>query len=142
MSGPVAACFCGAVRIPVAAALSAPINCHCGQCRALSGAAFTTWVSLPRSQCQLPDPGVVAGFKPTQNLTRWSCRRCASHVFTEDVRLADIVGIPAGAFPDAVVPPPKRDYFIHHKPGWHQQHLASIPQFGGESGYEPVDGAR
>lgn len=127
-----AQCYCGQVRLQFATAPQSVIHCHCGQCRRLSGAAFTTWASFPRAAMALT--GGPAAFQATPHVLRHFCGRCGSHVYTLDARMPDIVGVPAGVV-DGELPPPKAHYFVHHKAAWHAVG-DGLKQFGGETGYE------
>ena len=40
-------CLCGGIRYEIDAELKAVSNCHCGQCRKASGAAFGTGATIP-----------------------------------------------------------------------------------------------
>lgn len=112
-------CFCGAVAVTVPAPLRSPVNCHCGECRRLSGAAFTTWITAPREQVEVHNAEGLTLFSPTPNLQRAFCRTCGSHVFTEDARLPRAYGFPAGLFEGEAIEPPERDYFLEDKAPWY-----------------------
>lgn len=131
-------CFCGAVTITVPVPLRRPINCHCGQCRRLSGAAFTTWITVARELTEIGGAELVSEYAPTPNLRRSFCRRCGAHVFTADARLPAALGVPAGVFEGQTIEPPNRDFFVGDKAAWY-----SIPPgsrcFGGATGTEPID---
>src|SRR3546814_12133208 len=43
-------CLCGAVRYAVADAFAYAMNCHCGQCRRATGAAFKPFAGLARDR--------------------------------------------------------------------------------------------
>lgn len=129
----IGACFCGAVEIRCLVKAQSVINCHCGQCRRLSGAAFTTWVSLPRQATTVSGEAALGSFAPTENCLRCFCKHCGSHVFTEDKRIPSILGVPAGILTTALNSNPSGHYFFDNKAEW----LActdSLPKFGGESG--------
>lgn len=113
------ACFCGAVSVTAPSPLRRPDNCHCGQCRRLSGAAFTTWVTAPREQVVVNNAEGLTVFSPTPNLQRWFCKTCGSHVFTADARLPKAYGFPAGLFEGEAIEPPVQDYFLEDKAVWH-----------------------
>ncbi len=132
-----AACYCGAVQLHCSAAPESVIHCHCGQCRRLSGAAFSTWVSLPREACVLSGADSLSVYSPTPNGRRHFCRACGTHVFTEDARMPQIYGVPAGLFSEAAALHPSQHFFVSHKAAWHQIGDA-LPQRGGASGYEPL----
>ena len=129
-------CYCAAVTIKTDAAPSSVVNCHCGQCRRLSGAAFTTWASFPRTAITTTGDEPLSSFHVTPNVTRHFCRVCGSHVFTADARLPKILGVPAGALEGGPIGSPSAHYFVDHKASW-QAICDGQPQFGGESGMTP-----
>lgn len=57
-------------------------------------------------------------FKPTDNLERFFCRRCGSHVFTADRRLPLVYGFPAGLFEGEAIEAPTDHYFVDDKVAW------------------------
>ena len=131
-------CFCGTVKLRVFEPLAAPINCHCGQCRRLNGAAFTTWFSVPERHLEISGEASLSEFSPTENLTRKFCKFCGAHVVTQDKRSPKIVGIHAGTFDSEKLPKPKADYFVTDKAAWFD-----IPPgtkcFGGKTGFESIE---
>lgn len=130
-------CYCGAVSFSASTAPRAIINCHCGQCRRLSGAAFSTWVSLAREDVMLAGADCLTPFNATLNCRRHFCRHCGSHVFTEDRRMPDILGLPAGVFSSTLPHGPSGHYFVDHQVNWHTI-SDTLPCHGGESGSEKV----
>jgi len=133
-----AGCYCGAVEIRAATSPKSIVNCHCGLCRRLSGAAFTTWVSLAREGLSVSGSESIGVFSPTSNVLRHFCKTCGTHVFTEDKRLPSIYGVPAGAIKGSRSLQPSAHYFVTHKADWHEI-SDSLPRFGGESGVENLD---
>jgi hypothetical protein len=134
-----ARCYCSAVRIQFNAAPKSVIHCHCGQCRRLSGSAFTTWVSFSRQAMELVGEASLSEFRATSNVLRRFCSHCGSHIYTTDSRATEIVGVPSGVIVGEL-PPPKAHYFVHHKAAWHAIGDA-LRQFGGETGFEPIPSA-
>ncbi|MFT4242467.1 MAG: GFA family protein [Acidovorax sp.] len=130
-------CYCGAVSVTVSATLGKLSHCHCGQCRRLSGAAFTTWLTAPRDAMALSGAEHLTAFKPTERLERFFCKVCGAHVFTVDERLPTRYGFPAGLFEGVAMEEPKDHYFVSDKAAWF-----SLPPgarcFGGVSGMEPM----
>jgi hypothetical protein len=132
-----ARCYCGAVALHSTAAAQSVVNCHCGQCRRLSGAAYTTWVSLAKHEVQQIGTDNLVAFNATSNVTRHFCKVCGSHVFTVDKRHPKIMGVPAGVIESQLPSQPKAHYFVSHMAAWHAV-SDGLPQFGGESGVEPM----
>jgi len=112
-------CYCGAVSVTVPSPLRRPGNCHCGECRRLSGAAFTTWITAAREQVAVNNPEGLSTFHPAPNLQRSFCKTCGSHVMTADGRLPKVYGFPAGLFEGEAIEPPDADYFLEDKAGWY-----------------------
>jgi hypothetical protein len=129
-------CYCAAVSMQATAAPKSVVNCHCGQCRRLSGAAFTTWASFAKTAVVTTDGAPLSSFQVTPNVTRHFCPVCGSHVFTSDTRLPNILGVPAGALDGQALNRPSAHYFVDHKASWHAV-CDGMPQFGGESGTTP-----
>ena len=113
-------CFCTAVTVTASGPLRRPGNCHCGECRRLSGAAFTTWITAPREQVVIGNAEGLTLFAPTANLQRAFCSRCGSHVFTADARLPKVYGFPAGLFEGEAIEAPGEDYFLEDKACWYR----------------------
>ncbi len=130
-------CHCGVISLRVAAAPRAPINCHCGLCRRLSGSAFTTWVTAKVVEVTIGGESALSEYQPTENLARLFCRQCGTHILTKDKRHPGILGIPAGLLEDLDVPPPKGEYFVSHKARWFSI-TSGLPCFGGNSGFDAV----
>lgn len=131
-------CYCGAVGVQSASPPTSIINCHCNQCRRLSGAAFTTWLSLPRQATVISGKANLQHFAPSENGLRYFCKHCGTHVFTEDKRMPDILGVPAGILSTALPSNPSGHYFFSDKAKW-TACGDDTPKFGGPSGFERVD---
>ena len=132
-----ASCFCGAASLTVPLPLRPPIHCHCGQCRRLSGAAWTTWVSAPLPAVSIQGQDALRSFAATPNVLRHFCGRCGTHVFTADARMPNVLGIPAGILPTECLPKAKGHYFVSDKAAW-----ATLPEgepcFGDPTGMESL----
>lgn len=134
-----ARCYCGAVMLRSQVAAQSVVHCHCGQCRRLGGAAFTTWVSVRKSGVQVSGGEHLASFGATAHVLRHFCKTCGTHVFTADSRNPKILGVPAGIIDAPFQPEPTAHYFVSHQAAWCAI-SDELPRFGGESGFEPVDG--
>ena len=115
----------------VAAEVRSVIHCHCGECRRLSGGAFTTWVSMPRKTMSVFGEESLSPFSVTANVTRHFCTICGTHVFSTDLRVPKIAGVPAGIIEGAFPLLPSAHYFVDDKAAWYTI-TDALPQFGGE----------
>ena len=130
-------CYCGRVQVRVQKPLQSQVNCHCSQCRRLSGAAFTTWLSIKLDELVISGEAALSTYHPTDNLTRQFCKFCGTHIRTLDRRQPGIAGLHAGTFEGQELSIPQADYFVSHKASWFEMPLGS-KRFGGETGFEPI----
>jgi len=130
-------CHCGGYLASLIKPPGSMVNCHCGLCRQLSGAAFSTWVTVRVDAISILRSDGIRRYRPTDNLARAFCEICGTHVFTEDRRLPGKIGVPAGIIVDGTLPEPAAHYFVDDKAAWHSIRDA-MPCFGGENGMTPL----
>ena len=136
-----ARCFCGAVSLRFDAAVKSVINCHCGECRRLSGSAFTSWAAFARDAVGVEGSTALTAFDVTRNVRRYFCSTCGSHAYTSDQRHPGLLGVPAGLIEGGALPRPSAHFFADHRAAWTDIDDA-LPRFGGESGHQRAgDGA-
>ena len=91
-------CYCGRVQVRVQKPLRPPVNCHCSQCRRLSGAVFTTGLSIKLDALVISGEAALSTHHPTDNLNRQFCKLCGTHIRTLDRQQPGIAGLHAGTF--------------------------------------------
>lgn len=101
-------CFCGAVRYRAASHTDSVAHCHCGHCRAASGAPFMTWVEVPRADLDWTDgePGAYRHSSDWRSpVTRRFCRECGTSL-TYERDDSEYLDVALGSLdePDAVRP--------------------------------------
>ena len=132
-----ASCYCGRVQLRAAYGAIGAAHCHCGQCRRLSGAPFSTYVTVGANAYTLSGGEHVVAFAATPNMTRHFCGRCGSHVYTSDRQFPDSVGVSAGAITEQSLVRPESHYFFSDKIEWCPV-ADDLPEFGGESGTQAL----
>lgn len=101
----IGSCFCGAVELEVTGTPEAMGYCHCGSCRAWSGApvnAFSLWKS--QSVCVTSGGEHVATFQKTEFSQRRYCAKCGGHLMTNHPSLG-LVDVFAATIPSLVFEP-------------------------------------
>ena len=86
-------CRCGAVRYACAEDYSHAVHRHCSACRRSSGAAFMTWVCLPRAAFKLA--GAVVQRQSSAGVTRSFCASCGAQILM-DYSGSDTVDVSIG----------------------------------------------
>lgn len=95
-------CFCGAVAIEAAGTPLEMSHCHCGSCRAYSGAPVTAFMLWKADAVRVTRGAQwLGGFAKTQMSRRRFCVTCGGHVMVEhpalgctDVHAATLPGVP------------------------------------------------
>ncbi|MCU9850528.1 GFA family protein [Defluviimonas sp. WL0024] len=109
------ACFCGAVEIR---ATGAPVEmgyCHCGSCRAYSGAPFVTYALFAEHQVTVTQGVELLGLVNRTGMSaRRFCRCCGGHVMTEHPGMG-FTDIHASVLPE-----------LHFWPVWHLNYAEAV----------------
>jgi hypothetical protein len=124
-------CFCRAVLYEVVDAFRYAMNCHCSNCRRVTGSAFKPFAGIERGKfavTQGADKLMVYGDDKTNDT---HCRQCGSLLFSV-VRDGAFVHVAMGTLVDAPSIRPSRHIFVGSKAPWftitddlpqHQEHM-------------------
>jgi ADP-ribosyl-[dinitrogen reductase] hydrolase len=99
-------CLCGLLQYSVEAELAPVFHCHCGFCRHVHGASFTTVGFLSASAFKwLPSSGEPSMFVTPLGNHRHFCARCASPIYNSapGVDLACVI-VPSLVEPSRAMP--------------------------------------
>lgn len=132
-------CYCGATQFEILLPVKGVVNCHCNMCRQLSGADYTTWVSISEKQFYITQGGDdLTEFGVSENVSQYFCSICGTRLVTTDKRYPGIFGILRGVIHDDLPNRPSADYFVSNKAAWIKL-CSGLPRFGGETGFEPLE---
>ncbi len=87
-------CHCGDVRYACTEPYRYAVHCHCGTCRRSSGAAFMTWVCLPRPAFRLTR-GLPVRRASSPGVERAFCTGCGTQLLM-DYAGSDTVDVAVG----------------------------------------------
>ena len=131
-------CFCGAVRFEVTLPTLVCVHCHCSMCRRGHGAAYVTWLTLPRAQWRVTaGEGELTRYQSSDHGVRSFCRRCGSALFFESRQREDHVDIALANMARAIDRAPQLHIFFDDRAEWVEV-SDSLPRLGGPTGMEPV----
>jgi hypothetical protein len=75
-------CHCGKVHYAVHGDIVSVVNCHCGLCRSLSGAAFTSYVVVREPDFRVEKGQEFIGrYAATPKATKHFCAACGTPLF-------------------------------------------------------------
>ena len=120
-------CECRAVSFDVADAFTDAFNCHCSNCRALSGSAFLSFGEIARHQVRVTtgEGGLLTQGDPGADYAV-RCASCLSLVLWTVGRGAR-ARVPYGTLVDAPQLKPTAHIFVGSKASWHDI-LDDLPQ--------------
>lgn len=106
----------------------AAFNCHCSNCRALTGSAFLPWGEIERCKLHLTagaDALLVIGDPGADHEAR--CQACLSLLYWSPPAGTN-VRVPYGALVDAPTLRPTAHLFVGSKAAWHEI-LDDLPRY-------------
>lgn len=129
-------CLCGAVRFAVKFPSLACVHCHCSMCRRNHGAAYVTWVAVPRKQLSLErGDGELVRYESSEHGSRAFCRRCGTSLFCENTQHPDRVDIPLAQLDGPIDRAPQLHVFFDSGAPWAEV-ADQLPRLGGKTGLE------
>ncbi|MEL0324829.1 MAG: GFA family protein [Rhodospirillales bacterium] len=97
-------CLCGAVRYKVVGEPVRVANCHCDDCRKVTGASFATNVFVKEEDLVI-ESGVTKSYQHTSDsgntMTKKFCPECGSQIFSNGTGSPGVVGVKVGSIDDA-----------------------------------------
>ena len=120
MSGRVASCSCGQLRLTCSGEPVRVSICHCLECQKRTGSVFATQARFPRERVTIEgratqwtragDSGGIALFH--------FCPVCGSTVYWHPAAVLDIIAVAVGAFADPDFPPPHVSVYEERQHPW------------------------
>ena len=75
-------CACGHIQYTIAGPALQVVACHCGMCRRMTGAPFSSYVVVKEVDFEVaPSHEALASYTVTERTTRHFCRRCGTPIF-------------------------------------------------------------
>lgn len=121
-------CYCGAVRYKVADAFTYALNCHCSQCRRVTGSAFKPFAGIERAKLKLTkgkDHLLIFGEETNHDA---HCKRCGSLLYSI-VRDGAYAHVTLGTLIDSPSIRPSAHIFVGSKAPWFSI-TDKLPQYG------------
>lgn len=113
-------CLCGAVTFTVSAPPVRMAQCHCEDCRRLSGTGHLVQAFFNASDIAIEGPTTsFENIADSGNVRRRAfCPTCGSRLFSKNSRAPDLMGIAVGAFDDSSWFTPALILYASRRPAW------------------------
>jgi hypothetical protein len=128
-------CLCGAVRYRADTDPIRVVNCHCGMCRKMSGAAFLTFVHFPIASFTWTQ-GQPTRYRSSADAERGFCARCGSTLDMREDVLPDCVQVTLGSLDDPGAVRPDDHVWTRSQVSWLRV-ADDLPRFAGSSSAVP-----
>ena len=133
-------CFCGAIRFAIELPAGACVHCHCSMCRRMHGAAYVTWVEVPRDRFRVESGAErLHTFDSSGHGKRSFCTGCGSALFCELAERPDHIDVVIANLDGDVDLAPQAHIFFDDRASWTKVG-DDLPRLGGASGVEPRNG--
>lgn len=110
-------CYCGAIRYKVTDAFTYALNCHCSQCRRVTGSAFKPFAGVERAKLKITkgkDHLLIYGEEANHDA---HCRLCGSLLYSI-VRDGAYAHVTLGTLIDVPSIRPTAHIFVGSKAPW------------------------
>ena len=112
-------CLCGGIRYEIDAELTAVSNCHCGQCRKASGAAFGTGATIPTASFRfLAGEELLKEWESSPGKRRCFCGRCGSPILKRNDARPEILRLRLGTLDTDPGVKPSKHIYVGSKAPW------------------------
>ena len=119
-------CACNAVAFEVADDFVRAFNCHCSNCRALTGSAFLPWGEIEREKLRITKGADSLLTTTDGGAHSVNCPKCCSLLYWTS-RGGAYVRVPYGSLVDEPALKPTAHMFVGSKAPWHEI-LDGLPQ--------------
>ena len=110
-------------------------------CRRLHGAAYVTWIGLPRTQLTIrAGEEELRRHASSAHGSRAFCGRCGTSLFCELAAEPDQIDIPLANLEGPIDRVPEMHVFFSDRVAWASVE-DGLPRLGGPSGVEPLEGS-
>ena len=91
------ACMCGRIQYEIAAPPRFMYQCHCGKCRAASGASFVTNIIVDTASFTITaGKESLAAFESSPSKFRYFCSLCGSPLYSHGEKTKQVVSVRCG----------------------------------------------
>ena len=114
-------CLCGNIQFRAQLPIKWCVHCHCSMCRMAHGAAFVTWVSVPRAQFNLISGEThLNWYASSAEASRGFCGHCGTTLFFRYDDFDPEIYVTLANFLEPIDRPPSAHVFYDTHVGWVQ----------------------
>jgi hypothetical protein len=112
-------CYCGAVRYEIHGKVLNFLNCHCPDCRKMTGAAFSSVLIVQSEGFIVVGEENLVPYQSSPGKQRCFCKTCGCHLFSRVEHRQGMVFVKAGSLDDDPHMKPQVHFWTSVKAPWH-----------------------
>ncbi len=122
-------CNCGAITYQVTGDVRSVVNCHCGLCRKMNGAPFSTYVAVADKDIALSGDGLHV-HNVTNNARKHFCKKCGTPIYNTNRQYADLTILHLGSLDSPTELVPQLNIYCESQLSWLEKlpDLSSLEQ--------------
>ena len=121
-------CHCGKVRYESAGKVIRMANCHCDDCRKITGSPFGTAILVESSGFKVTQgEGELTAYPSSPGKARNFCKHCGTHLFSRMQARPEVVIVRAGTVDSGLEARPQMHIWVKAKAPWYDI-LDALPQ--------------
>ena len=112
-------CFCKAVRYQIKSAIPMAVNCHCNNCKKISGGAFASLAVVKEKHLEITSgKESLATYQLSENLKKHFCSRCGTPIFNRNSRYPGRCMMALGSLDNPAVVTPSVNVHCENRLAW------------------------
>jgi hypothetical protein len=122
-------CLCGKVKYEIEGEPRWMYNCHCGKCRAATGASYATNLIVDADRFRIvAGKDSLSGFESSPEKFRYFCSGCGSPIYSHGQKTKQVVSVRSGTLKQDPGLRPAYQAFAASKAAWTDL-CDDLPQF-------------
>jgi len=112
-------CFCKTVQYRIKSAISMAVNCHCNNCKKISGGAFASLAVVKERHLEITSgEDSLATYQLSENLKKHFCSRCGTPIFNRNSRYAGRCMVALGSLDNPAIVTPSFNVHCENRLAW------------------------
>ena len=112
-------CFCKTVQYQITSKIPMAVNCHCNNCKKISGGAFASLAVVKEKRLEITSgKESLATYQLSDNLAKHFCSHCGTPIFNRNSRYPGRCMVALGSLDDPAAVTPSVNVHCENRLAW------------------------
>ena len=112
-------CFCKTVQYRIKSAISMAVNCHCNNCKKITGGAFASLAVVREKHLEITSgEESLATYQLSENLKKYFCHHCGTPIFNRNSRYPGRCMMALGSLDNPAIVAPSVNVHCENRLAW------------------------